>query len=280
MKNKKLTIVLITFLGIIALLLTILLIFLLNNKTKFNHFHFSFGNTISNELVLDEHYENRFEKIIINTNASKIDVYESIDNDIRLVIHGDKERTSVSTGDSILDIVSNTKECKGLCLNNKIGKIDLYLPSNYDKNLEINNNFGDINVDSFDKADAVISSDYGDVKLGNINTAIINQSCGDVKIRNVNDVTVNNSYGDIIIDSVTNYLDVNDDCGDIKINSIALNKNSKINNNFGDIEIGSTNEINIQAKTSFGDVDINNNYKKSAIILKVTNDCGDIEINN
>ena len=86
MKNRKLTIILITFLGIIALLLTILLVFLLNNKTNFNHFHFSFGNTISNELVLDEHYENVFEKIIINTNASKIDVYESIDNDIRLYV--------------------------------------------------------------------------------------------------------------------------------------------------------------------------------------------------
>ena len=280
MKNRKLIIILITFLGIITLLLTILFVFLLSNKIKFNHFHFSFGNTISNELVLDEHYEIVFEKININTNASKIDVYESIDNDIRLVIHGDKDRTSVSTGDSILDIVSNTKECKGFCFNNKIGKVALYLPSNYDKNLVINNSFGDINVESFNKINVDISSDYGDVKVGNINSAIINQSCGDVNIGNVNDVNVKNSYGDIFIESVTNYLDVNDDCGDIKIRSITLNKNSKINNNFGDIEIGSTNEINIQATASFGDVDINNNYKKSDITLKVTNDCGDIKINN
>ena len=75
-------------------------------------------------------------------------------------------------------------------------------------------------------------------------------------------------------------MNLSNDCGDIKVRSIVLNKNSYIENNFGDIKIESTNEIYINAQTNLGDVKINNNYQKSDITLTIKNDLGDITINN
>ena len=70
------------------------------------------------------------------------------------------------------------------------------------------------------------------------------------------------------------------DCGDIEVNNINLNKNSYIKDEYGDIKIGNTNELYIDAKTNLGKVKIKNNYHKSDITLKIENDCGDIEVNN
>ena len=65
-----------------------------------------------------------------------------------------------------------------------------------------------------------------------------------------------------------------------KIDSLNLKENSSIHNSYGDIKIGSTNEIYINAKTSLGDTKINNNYQKSDVTLTIDNSCGDIRVNN
>ena len=75
-------------------------------------------------------------------------------------------------------------------------------------------------------------------------------------------------------------MQIKEDCGDVKIDSLNLKENSSIHNSYGDIKIGSTNEIYINAKTSLGDTKINNNYQKSYVTLTIDNSCGDIRVNN
>ena len=295
MKNKGLIIFLITTLSVISILLIMFMIGLLNNHSWFNSFLFNY--TVSNELVIDETYDDNFNKINIEASAADIYIKESNDEFVKAIIYGDKDKTIVDTKNSELKIELKEKRCIGFCFNYKISKIEIYLPKDYNDEINITNKLGDIKIDEFLNANINVSEDcgdvtiksgnivnvnnkYGDITLNNAQTANIDAKAGDVKIGIVNDVTVNNDFGDIKIDKVNNYLNLKNNCGDIKIDNIDLHKNSYIIDDLGDIEIGNTNEIYIDAKVSLGDVKVNNNYNKSDITLKIDNSCGDIKVNN
>lgn len=295
MKNKSFIIFLISLLSIISIGLIIFMVNVINGN-----FHFSnilFSSQVSNQLIIDETYDNNFKKITINTSASDIEIKNSNNEKIKVVVYGEKDQTTIQTSDENLSISSKEQTCIGFCFNKEISKIEVYLPENYSHLIEVKNNYGDIRIDSFLNAninvdedcgdvsviggnEVIINNNYGDIKIEKANIVTIKEAAGDVKIGEVNDAIVENDYGDIEIDSVLNYLDIKEDCGDVKIDQIHLNKNSKISNNLGDIKIGSPNEIFINAKTDLGDEKINHNYPKSDIELTIENDCGDITINN
>ena len=298
MNNKSLKIILIIFLSILAIGLSIFFaIVLTNKKFKFGHFHFG-GHKVSNELVFNEEYDTIFDTIKIDSKSSDIEIKDGKSSKIKVIIYGDKDETKVDTIDNKLSIKSNEKSCTGFCFNMTIAKIEVYLPSSYSGNINITNNYGDIDIDKFDnlvldakldagdiKAESIktgkIKNSYGNIKIyGYSENLDIEEDCGDVEISKVDRIKVENNYGDINIDKVNEYLQIAEDCGNIKIDSLELKENSTIKNSYGDIKIGSTNEIYIDAKTSLGDTKINNNYKKSDITLTIDNSCGDIKVNN
>lgn len=295
MKNKGLIITLITFLSVIAIALIIFMIFLLNGKIRFSYFALSYK--VSEELVLDEVYEEDFEKLVVTADTSDIEIKVSSDDKVRVVIYGEKEDIKVDTSNQELSIVSKGKKCIGFCWNMKLDKIEVYLPDSFEYFIEIKNNYGDIKIEKFLNANikveedcgdvsilggnqVTVNNDYGDIKVEEANTVIVDESCGDVIIGTVSNATIENNYGDIEVAKVLNYLDIEQDCGDVKVDSVSLQQNSRISNSLGTIKIGSTNEIYIDAKTDLGDVKINHNYPKSDITLKLDNSCGDIKVNN
>ena len=295
MKNKKWIITLIIILSIIMITLSIFFINFLQNGFKFKIFNIKLQN--SNELILDKTYEEQFNKIIVDSTISEIYIKKSDINNIKSVIYGEKDYTKVETNLDTLTVKTTEKKCIGFCFKQKSAKIEIYLPEDFNGNIDIKNNYGDIFIDEFLNANLDIKEDCGDVKIlgGNIvkvdnnygdieiekaNVSTINEDCGDVVISSVFDTTVKNSYGDIKIKSVDNYLNLENDCGDIELDNINLKKDSYIKDDYGDIEIGNTNELFIDAKTDLGKVKIKNNYNKSDVILKIENDCGDIEVNN
>lgn len=295
MKNKKITIFLIVLLSLVSISLIIFMISLLSGKLKIAKFQF--GHKVSSELVLNETYDNKFKDISITSQASDIYIKKSSMDNVKVVIYGDEENTEVDVSENELVINSKEKSCIGFCFNTTIAKIEVYLPENYENNIKIVNNYGDIDVSKFlqatidieeDSGDVnilggdfvTVSNDYGDIKIDKANVIDIKQSSGDVKVKTVNEATILNNYGDIEITTVNNYLDLSNDCGDIKIDNINLTQNSTIKDDLGDIKIGSTNKIYIDAETELGDVSITNNYPKSDILLKIENDCGDIKVDN
>lgn len=295
MKNKKMIIVLIVFLSVLVVSLTIFMIYMMNGKNKF--FLMNLMHKVSDVKVIDEVYDNNFKMIDITSDASDIYIKRSSDNLVRLMVYGDKDRISVNTDNGALEINSKAKKCNFFCVNMTIDKIEVYLPDDYLNEIEIDNKYGDIEIESFKNANievhedcgeveieearqVVVKNNYGDIDIGLIEKAEIEESFGDVTVRRAKDITVKNNYGDIEIKEVTNYLDISDDCGDIEIDRIDVHKNSIIQNNLGNIKIGSTNEIYIDAKTDLGNLKINKNYHKSDITLKIENDCGDIKVNN
>ena len=295
MKNRKGLITLIIVLSVMMIALSIFFVDLLQNGFKFKGF--KMGLQSSKVLVLDKTYEEKFNNIVIEATTSEIFVKKAETENIKAVIYGEKDYTKVQATFDTLKIKINEKNCIGFCFNQKLAKVEIYLPEDFSGNIEIRNDYGDITIEEFLKANIQIEEDSGDIKIlgGNIikvdnnygdieieraNRATINEDCGDVKIANINDITVKNNYGDIKIKAVNNYLYLENDCGDIKLDNINLKKDSYIKDDYGDIEIGKTNELFIEAKTDLGKVKIKNNYKKADITLKIENDCGDIKVNN
>ena len=297
MNNKTLKIILIVFLSILVIGLSIFFVNILTNK-NFRFGHFSFGHKVSNELVFNQEYETIFDTIKIDSKSSDIEIKEGNESKVKVVIYGDKDETNVEVVNNKLNIKSNEKKCIGFCFNMTIAKIEVYLPSSYSGNINIENNYGDVNIGNFDnlfldakldagdiKVDSLksgkIKNSYGDIKiLGYSKELEIDQDCGDVEVSEVDRIKLENNYGDIDIGKVNEYLQIKEDCGDVKIDSLNLKENSSIHNSYGDIKIGSTNEIYINAKTSLGDTKINNNYQKSYVTLTIDNSCGDIRVNN
>lgn len=297
MNNKTPKIILIVFLSILVIGLSIFFVNILTNK-NFRFGHFSFGHKVSNELVFNQEYETIFDTIKIDSKSSDIEIKEGNESKVKVVIYGDKDETNVEVVNNKLNIKSNEKKCIGFCFNMTIAKIEVYLPSSYSGNINIENNYGDVNIGNFDnlildakldagdiKVDSLksgkIKNSYGDIKiLGYSKELEIDQDCGDVEVSEVDRIKLENNYGDIDIGKVNEYLQIKEDCGDVKIDSLNLKENSSIHNSYGDIKIGSTNEIYINAKTSLGDTKINNNYQKSDVTLTIDNSCGDIRINN
>lgn len=295
MKNKRNAILLIILLAIVSISLIVFMVSVINKK--FNIFKFDYK--VSNNLVLDEIYKVHYNKIKIESEASDISIKENDEQNIKVVIYGNLEDVKVSDNDNDneLIIISNAKECRGICINRTIAKIEIYVPKDYENKIDISNNYGDINVDKFLSASFDIESDcgdvlvlgardisiennYGDIELKEAVAADIKGAAGNIEVGTVNDITLENNLGDTTIDKVTNYLDVQNDCGDIEIDNININKNSNIKNDLGNIKVGSTNKIYIDASNDLGKIDINNNYPKSEIKLEIENDCGDIKVNN
>ena len=297
MNNKTPKIILIVFLSILVIGLSIFFVNILTNK-NFRFGHFSFGHKVSNELVFNQEYETIFDTIKIDSKSSDIEIKEGNESKVKVVIYGDKDETNVEIVNNKLNIKSNEKKCIGFCFNMTIAKIEVYLPNGYSENINIENNYGDVNIGNFDnlildatldagdiKVDSLksgkIKNSYGDIKiLGYSKELEIDQDCGDVEVSEVDRIKLENNYGDINIGKVNEYLQIKEDCGDVKIDSLNLKENSSIHNSYGDIKIGSTNEIYINAKTSLGDTKINNNYQKSDVTLTIDNSCGDIRVNN
>jgi len=293
-KNNVLTIILIVVISSLIVGITWLIVNILNGKIDLNNLRFF--NSTSKELIVNESYKYDFSKIDIYSQAGDVYIKESSSEEVKVLIYGDKERTMVTAFNNELIISVKSKPCIGICLN-KNSKVEVYLPKDYENKIIINSEYGDIRVGSFEKAtleineecgdvsvlsaDSVnINNEYGDINVGTVKEATINVSSGDIEIDSVYNVKLNNDYGDIEINKVLNYLDVSNDCGDIEIDNIALNKDSKISANLGNIEIGNTNNIYIDAKTDLGKVKIKNNYRNSNIVLTIENDCGDIIIDN
>lgn len=296
--KKTVSIILISFLTLIVIGMSVLFVMILNGNIRIDGLKFKLGikNSYIEEIAIDEVYENTFDGIDIHATAGSINIYTSKEDNIRLVINNKKKNTIVNTDLNTLNIDVKAKKCNFFCINPKIAKIDLYLPINFDKEIKITTEYGDIKIENFKDANFNIKSnygditiyeanyanldlDYGDVKIDEVNELVVTTNYGDIKLGTVNDLTAISDYGDIKVQLVTSSLTIECDCGDVKINTVNLTKDSMIKNNFGDVKIKSIKRAYIDAKTSVGDVKVKDNDRTSDKTLTIRNDCGDIEVN-
>lgn len=294
MKNKNWIITSIVMLSILVVVLVVFLVGSLNSKFRFN-WRFA-GSNVSTELVVDTVFES-IGGLDINSESADVYIKEATGDDVRLIIYGDKDYIKHSMVNDTLKVDVESKSCIGICFKNSVAKVEVYLPEGYTNNIEINNRYGNIAVGDFINSNINITSnagdvdirggnsvrivnDYGDIYVGKSDIVYIEASAGDINIDEVREANIDSDYGDIKIGNVLGYLNIDADCGDIDIKNVNLDKNSSIKNDFGDVYVGSTNQIYIDAKSNLGDVKVKNNYRDGLVELKIENSCGDVEVDN
>lgn len=275
MKNNKLIIFLIIVLSILALSLISLIGYLIITKSTVN---FNFDD--KTELIYEKNYLNEeINDIVIKSISSDIIFKESIDNEIKVTIYGDKsDNLKVNLENNILSIDYDIKNnfCIGICSLDD--KIIINIPLTYDKEININTTSGDIKGIDLTNANLTLSSTSGDIKINNINKSNIKTTSGDVNINKTTNTTIKTTSGDVEIKDVTEKLNVKTTSGDVEIDNLILKEDSKINTTSGDVEIDKINNIYVDTTTKSGRVDIKNNDRKADYELKIETTSGDISV--
>lgn len=260
MKNNGLIITMIILLVIIVAILIAILCLGISGKISF----MGFIRNKSRNIVYDEKYETeKIENIKIKSSAGDIKFQESDDEKIRVVVYGEKENqiNVEQNGDTLK--VESIQKSHIFGFNIRLNDIIIYLPKEYEKQIEIDSDLGDIEIISLENASIKIE-----------------QNCGDINLGKIKNVEIDNDLGSTEIEEVLNSLNIKSNCGDIKINKVTLLENSKIENDLGDVKIGETNDVYIDANCDLGDKKIKNSNRQSEITLKIDVDCGDIKVEN
>lgn len=261
MSNRGLIITLIVILSIIAILLTILLIFAVTGRNN-SQFVFNFGGKTDN-IIFDESYDKAsIKNIYLKSDTGDIDIKESQDEKVRVVIYGERnDNVSVLAKDEALKIdIKNVKRIFNFGIYKK--DVIIYLPNDYSDTIDVEASYGDIDIENFENA-----------------TMKVKEDCGNIKIQAVKDANIENSYGDIKVETITNKCNIKNNCGNIKIVNLDIKENSDIESDLGDIKIEKTSNVYVDAKVDLGDMKINENDRYSEVILKLRNNCGDIKVN-
>lgn len=261
MKNKGIIIIMIILLIIIIIGLISILVLALNGSL--NKIFFRNGGKKSSDIIFDEKYKmSEVENLEILSTAGDITFKESSDENIRVVVYGQNSRdVKASLNNEKLEINYKLQKKNWFSIKFYLNDIIVYIPKDYANEINIDSEYGDCNFIDLEKATISIKSDCGDINIGDVaNTEI---KC---------------SYGDIEIRDILNRCMIKSDCGDIEIDRLQIKENSEIDSSYGDIEIKQINDIYVDAKSSLGDVKVNNNNRYSDITLLIKNSCGDIKV--
>lgn len=259
MKSRGLIIFLISLLVLLVLGLVAFMVVVLSGKFRFN---INFFNSESKNQIIDKTYEGNYKNISIKSNEGNIYIEKNDTNTFKVVVYSEKEDTKVEENEEKLTITDDSK-CKGFCFNRKISKIIVYIPEEYEGDINIDDKTGDIRIKTDINSNLNVTTDVGDIRTKKVNNA-------DIKTK----------VGDIRIDEITNRCDLETDTGDIRVEKVDLKEDSKMKTDVGDIRIYGTNEIYIDAKKDVGDIKINHNYRESKVELKLETDVGDIKVKN
>ena len=225
-----------------------------------------------------------FDKINIKTNTIDIKIAQSDDKNCYIAYNLKKEKGDgpagyeVSGGEFKLRQKSNhvtiNVDLSGLAaiLSGtqdyvRQNQFVLYLPK--DKKIseaEFDTEDGDISIDGLKSDKTDIAVDAGDIKLENaeLQSGKITSSDGDIVVKNTNlkGMALTDNYGDVKCnDGSFEDIAVKLNDGDLKLQNTKLTGNIKIDSDYGDVKVigfDDWNDILVSAKTSYGDVSVNN----------------------
>lgn len=263
MKNNGLIITMIVLLSIIVVCLIAFLCFCIGgNFNYFSGFNFRRDN---GKLIYDETYDSSsISTIDILCDITDVEFEESSNNDIRVVVYGNSNNSvDVSLNNSKLKVDYEEHSFKLFSFGGSQNRIVVYIPKDYDNEINIDCDCGNIDIISLEYATINIKAD-----------------CGNVNLESVKNVDIDANLGNVDISLVLNKLNIDSDCGNIKIDRLDLKENSYIKSDLGDVKISDTNDIFIDTNVDLGDAKVNNNNRYSDVTLKIEADCGNVKVNN
>lgn len=190
--------------------------------------------------VLNQSKYSDLNKIVIDAEYSNIEINFLDTDTVSVLIYGKKaDELSVKEEDKVLTIKKTST--KGVCILNCDDKIILYLPKNFER-LDITTEMGDINAKGTTINDVYIKSKIGNVNLGTVKVADIETEIGNVTIEEL----------DGEFDSI-----IKTDTGNVTIKK-TNNLNIEASSNSGRINVKDTkdNDYTLTVETNIGNIKV------------------------
>ena len=220
----------------------------------------------SKNVVKESFDLDKFNKIDISSysNLSYIQIVKGEDYKLELQ-HDEENKINYSVKDGVLTINDSSKEDKaihiGIYYNNSEQGIKLYVPKdcNLDE-LKIYASSSDIKITEVDCENIDINNEYGDVELSNISCgdALLKLESGDLSLNNIESkkISFENEYGSVKFKDVNSEeLSCVMDSGDFNGENVNISKNYSIESDYGSINIKKSDFGNFKATLSSGDFD-------------------------
>lgn len=262
--KKGLYIFLIIFLSILVIGLGALLVVGLTGKGGFFGFHFGQSKT-SDHLVIDKVYDfDELDKVSIKIKSGAVKVFNAkkADSKVSLKFYADKdEYARVEERKHELVIDDQSKDCHFICFDWTGVNIELYLPEGYAGKLNVESDYGDIEIDKFELAELYLDSSAGDVKLGGAKDVKASLSAGNFEL--------GDCFGELKVDN---------SMGNVKIDQLHLTKDSLIDMSMGNVDINNVGDVRVESDVSMGNSDINGGNYKSDVVLRIDNSMGNVTV--
>ena len=273
-------------LSMLSIVLIAMMIFLISGGWSIKKIGKHITNSGDYKLVFNETYDlNDIDLLNFQLKSADIEVKYGEDDEVLLEIYeNDKSKVDVSLNNKILsvDFSKSRTFCIGFCYN--YSKVILYLPKDYSKKIDIVSASGDVSINNYKNADINVTTASGDVKVLGANNLDIDTASGEVEARNIINFNLKTISGDVESENVDNLngsttsIDFNSVSGDIDIEDVSINANSKITTVSGSVDIEGINLVYVNTSTTSGDVDVLRSDRKSDVELYIKTTSGDIEV--
>lgn len=218
-------------------------------------------NVINESFNLD-----KFNKVDISSysNLSYVQIVKGEDYKLDLQ-HDEENKINYSVKDGVLTINDSSKEENGIHIgiyfNNSEQGIKLYVPEDCNLNeLKIYSSSSDIKITEVDCENININNEYGDVELSNISCGdmVLKLESGDLNLTSIESkkISFENEYGSVKFKEVNGEeLSCVMDSGDFNGENLNISKNYSIESDYGSINIKNSDFGNFKATLNSGDFD-------------------------
>ena len=206
-------------------------------------FNKTFGIGVSDKLIEEKEIET-LKEIDIKFNTSNVEIKHSEDDKYKVMLYSDRVDThSINVIEGKLEVSINEKKLKfwKRLFNHKISRILIYVPKDFEGNITIDGDVGDINLDDYRYTVLKTKLNVGDIYVDGIKDGTVDLNVGSVKIKK-------------------------------------LYSNCNINIDAGNVTIEETNDIKIEGKVDLGRSNIEKNNEEALNTLKIEVRAGNIDV--
>lgn len=248
----------------------------------------------SNDFSVDD-----IDNIKLHASNGNIDVSSWENSNVKLEISGYVDKNFLSNEPLNIYIDSNKTLTYDVNNFNEI-YIKLYLPKNYNKNIDIDVSSADVNIKNCSFNYISLQSKSGDTSFSDLssNSIVIQSNSGKTNLINLNSNSTNiqSTSGNINLDSVIGELNIKTSSSNVKGNISSFGQNNSINTSSGNIKLKIDPKCNFKlyAKTTSGHIDNDLklddcNYSKKELsgiynsgenILNISSHSGNIDIDS
>jgi len=231
--NRSLKKILIVTWSIVAIGFTALLVYGISNQNGVNGIFDSYNNSMNSDMTVqkDENVDvNNIKNINVNFSSSNVIIKTTDESNIRIIQKSSRtltndEKFQIIKKDSDVTIKrGNSKKFFNIfSFGNMQEIIEVYVPKDYNANMDIETSSGNIEFDA-------------DIKLSNVNCKTSSGCLVSKSNINATDINLEVSSGDISLGTlITNNYNVEASSGNIKINSLA--GSGKLDTSSGNIKV-------------------------------------------